>query len=848
MQKLKQKAIDIVEHAEPNLPIIGLFATVGYPLFYFVWTYVTPQPYENLWLRLAEAAISLPWLFYFQLPKKAKDYFPAYFFLSVPLLLPFFFHFMMIKNEWSVTWAMSSMACLFLLILIIYDWVLIFIITVIGFIMAYAAVYLLDGEIRYTYFQIEYIPTYLFAMVGGIIANHRKQIAHQTKISLLQSLSGSIAHEMRNPLSSITNAMTSLQTILPNRPQGNADRGSVDLSYSGLISMHDAIEESSETIRRGNKIIDSILASLQGGAVDNSNFKRLTAKNTIQSAVNTYGYDNTEDRKLIVVNTSHSFDFFGDKDLFIYVLFNLIKNALHYKNRPDFRIEITSETGPGINCITVKDYGPGVPSRMRERIFDRFYTYGKNSGNGLGLAFCRRVIESFGGRIVCNSEEGAWTEFRISLPGYDSKTVRELKKNILEHKKVLVVDDQIANRLLLGKYITEWNCPFDQAENGKQALDLLNANRYDLIFMDFEMPSLNGDCAVRRLRSARDFAPSLALHHLQTPVIGITALPQSEALERAAQCGMNGVLLKPVRRPDIKTVFERHFFSETSTSAAVQKEVLPGSRILLVDDNETSRKFMSMILAHYGCSVGQAENGLAAIEQLDQEDYDLVLMDMEMPVMDGMETARTIRKGEVFSRFRNFSTIPIIALTGNTDNESIRRTREAGMNHHLGKPVFRNELVTALGIWLKNGGTEPSREQKPVRQQNETEKLNIWNHIGNEKLLDRSILNSIRDTGGPMLIEDIFEVFIRDTGRIIEELAVTKTTGNLKRYDQLIHTLKGSSGSCGANRLYVLACHINEFSRKGRWPDHAEWHTVLKQTLEETSKALRVMLQTGTFT
>ncbi|NTV21339.1 MAG: response regulator [Chlorobium limicola] len=842
MQRLKQKAINIVEHAEPNLPIIGLFATVGYPLFYIVWKYLFPQHYENLTLRLIEAVISLPWLFYRYLPKKAKTIFPVYFFISVPVLLPFFFHFMMLKNEWSIAWAMSSMACLFMLILIVYDWIFICIITLSGFVLAYAAVYTLDGHVSYTEFHIEYIPTYLFALIGGIVANHRKQIAHQTKISLLQSLSGSIAHEMRNPLSSITNAMSSLQAILPNKPVGKETTGTVDISQSGLISIHDVIEESSATIKRGNKIIDSILASLQGGSVDINNFKRLSAKKIIHTAINSYGYNNLAERKLLIDKTAVTFDFLGDKDLFIYVLFNLIKNALHYKNRPDFKIELTAETGNGFNIITVKDYGPGVPASKRERIFDRFYTYGKSGGNGLGLSFCRRVIESFGGEITCNSEEDCWTEFLITFPAYDSKAVKDIKKEILKNKRILIVDDQFSNRVLLAKYISEWNCSSDQAENGEQALEMLSSNRYDLIFMDFEMPSLNGDCAVQQLRSTHTFDPSLALHYLQAPIIGITALPYHEALSRAGKCGMNDVLSKPVLRPDILQIFERYFFSEKSTITSDQEELLSGSRILLVDDNETSRNFMRLILEHYGCSVGQAENGQIAIEMLEHEDYDLVLMDMEMPVLNGIQAAEAIRNGKYFSRFRNGNRIPIIALTGNTDEKSILRVKDAGMNHHLGKPISRDDLIATIAVWLNNSlMAENGNKTSPI-QDYAINKDRFWKSIDKEKILDRSIINSLKEVGGKEMIDNIFPVFISDTKKIVTALATAAEDGNLKRYDQLIHELKGSSGSCGANRLYVLSRYIHEFSSKGKWPDNESWIDILEKTFTETTTAINEML------
>ncbi len=129
MLRFRQKVLDIVEQAVPNLPVLGLFASVGYPLFYIIWKVILPQPYENLRLRLFLAVISLPWLFYPSLPKKLKGFFPAYLVCSVPLLLPFLFSFMLLKIEWSSVWAMTSLGGLVILILIIYDWLIICVIS-----------------------------------------------------------------------------------------------------------------------------------------------------------------------------------------------------------------------------------------------------------------------------------------------------------------------------------------------------------------------------------------------------------------------------------------------------------------------------------------------------------------------------------------------------------------------------------------------------------------------------------------------------------------------------------------------------------------------------------------------
>lgn len=843
MQKLKLKATEIIEHAEPNLSLIGLFGTLGYPVYYLIWTYLYPQPYESLGFRIFCACLSIPWLLYRELPKRLKKFFPVYFFLSLFFVMPYFFSFMMLKNEWSLVWAMSFMAGTFLLTLILFDWLIILTMTGAGFMAAYATVFFLDGKVSFAYFIPEYIPIFLFSISGGIIANHKRQLAHQSKISLMRSLSGSIAHEMRNPLSAITNAMSTVQAIIPGKPASSEEKGKFDLSYLGLINIHDVIDESLATIKRGNKIIDSLLATLQDGVMDINNFKKLSAKKIIQTAVATYGYTDISDRGLIAENTDETFDFLGDKDLFIYVIFNLIKNALHYKNKPGFKIEITTRRDSLYNRIKVRDNGPGISPGKREIIFDRFYTYGKSGGNGLGLSFCRRVIDSFGGSIVCNSEEGHWTEFVISVPAYASKPARDLKKEILKQKKILIVDDQISNRLLLSRYVAEWDCPSDLAENGTQALEMIAKTRYDLILMDFEMPSLDGDQAVARLRAAMDIEPALAPHYMQVPVIGITALPLSEALPRAARCGMNEVISKPVRKRDINRLFERHFFSEASSAAVEQDTVLKGSRILLVDDNATSRKFMSMIMQHCGCSIGQAENGQVALDLLEKEDYDLILMDMEMPVMNGVETAMAIRKGDCFRRFENFRSIPIIALTGNTGKESIEQVKKAGMNQHLGKPVFRDDLVATAAMWIKN--TANAEENgKPARNDLPSLSENFREAVEREKVLDNSIISSLREIGSDELLVSLLGAYRSDSEKIIEELGRAAATGDIKQFDQLMHTLKGSSGSIGANRLFVLSRHLNEFTHRGEWPDAAEWESVLKNTFSITIEAMEEMLKT----
>ena len=700
-EKIWQKAQSVLEHAEPNVPIMGLFGLIGFPLFYFVWTYVFPQQFESLLFRVLIAFLSIPWVFYHRLPSWFKSFFPIYLIISCWFMIPFFFSFMLLKNEWSMVWTMSTFAGLFLLILLINDWLLVTLLTLSAYAFATLVVFFLDGTNGYGNFQLEYIPIILFGIVGSIIFSHKKNIAQKTKISLLHSLGGSVAHEMRNPLNTIINAMGSVQSILPEKPNPEAKASNYMLSRSGLISLHNVVEESTDTVMRANKIIDSILAGMQGKSVDPTTFKRTSATNSIQSAINSFSYSSPDERKIVNSLAKNDFDFFGDKDLLIYVLFNLIKNALYYKNKPGFKLEILTEKGETINVIKVFDTGPGIPASKREKIFDSFYTSGKKGGVGLGLAFCKRVVTAFGGTITCNSKENEWTKFIITLPLYNSKRSEQLKKEVLQTKNILVTDNDPANRFHAEKHFTEWSCRVEQAENGAQALALIARKKFDLILMDMEMPIMNGDDVSRRIRFGEISGQASGNKHKDIPIIGMTSSASSNLTQRALGAGMNRCISRPLTREHIRSFFEEYFFSEKKPVTYTTSIFLKNKNVLVVDDNLTSRKFMSIILERMGAYVGQAENGEDAIKCLDNKEYDIVFMDMEMPVLNGVETTKRIRQGYGFKRFKRFKNIPIIALTGNTDPGNIELTKQSGMNDHLGKPVGRDDLAKVLSTWLQ---------------------------------------------------------------------------------------------------------------------------------------------------
>ncbi len=801
-KKIQEQMERFVEHAEPNLVFGAILGSLGFPLYYFVLHDLYPQHYENLSLRILNSIICISWGTYRYLPDQIKRFFPAYFFLSVLYIIPYYFSFMLLKNEFSVVWTMSTLGGMLLMTLLVYDWKYICAMIVTGYGLAWLTVHLTDGKVSYTYFREVYISVYLFSLMGSIFATHKRQTINRVRMAFMRSLSGTIAHEMRNPLNAIVNAIEAIQSILPERPPVSSREEIFMISRGNLDAVNDVIDEASDIVRRGNKIIDSILTAMQGGEVDTRSFRRRKAASTIHSAIDTFAYSAPEEKKLINIDVAEDFEYFGDKDLLVYVLFNLIKNALYYKNKPSFSITIKTESHSSGNFIRVRDTGPGVPIGKRELIFESFYTHGKTGGNGLGLSFCRRVINSFGGYIVCHSREQEWTEFEIMLPLYQSEKVLQVKKDVLKKKQVLVVDDDATQRQLISNLFLDWYCRPDEAPNGNAALKMASFKAYDMILVDIDMPGLNGYETAETLRSGRGLPANLCQHYREVPVIGMqenSRKGHDRAHGRKHVC-MARYCSRPLEKKTLEDIFEQFFFTETATRSHTHQADLSGTTILIADDNATNRKFMRVVLEHSGCTVFEAEHGLEAIDKLEQSEIDIVLMDIEMPVMGGIDAVRLIREGSVFHRFRGFRELPIIALTGHTDQDSIQAIMRSGVNAHLSKPVAKKELVATLSFWLHRPGDDSYESADCPDHQ-------VCACAADETpaYVDRGTLEMLTENLGKESLAELFDIFRIDTEKLLGKIEEAARSRENREVAYLAHTLKGSAGTIGALQLSARA-------------------------------------------
>lgn len=230
-----------------------------------------------------------------------------------------------------------------------------------------------------------------------------------TVTGYLQGLAGSIAHEMRNPLNYLN---TSFYTIKSKLTQNIGKLPKEDVTI-----INELLDVGQHVCKHANLIINMTLQCIKDQQIDTQSFRTLSAAEVVRTAMLEFAFQDSTSKEKVALNLEQDFELWGDESLFIYVLFNLLKNSLFFlSSKRDLQIDIRLEKGVQANTLYFRDNGPGIPESVISRIFDNFMTSGKKEGTGLGLAFCKRVMKAFGGDVTCRSEPGCWTEFSLTFP------------------------------------------------------------------------------------------------------------------------------------------------------------------------------------------------------------------------------------------------------------------------------------------------------------------------------------------------------------------------------------------------------------------------------------------------
>jgi hypothetical protein len=409
----------------------------------------------------------------------------------------------------------------------------------------------------------------------------------------------------------------------------------------------------------------------------------------------------------------------GDAGRLRQVLTNLVGNAVKFTDHGEVELAVLlqglSDEAATLS-FSVRDTGMGISPEHQQSIFERFTQVDgtssrKHGGTGLGLTISRQIVEAMGGDLRVESELGLGSTFSFSVRLPCSKADGHTRAepgdpqssalHTLRGKRVLVVDDNATNRRILEARLRDRGCSVTKASDGPSALERMRLAReespgFDLVLLDIHMPGMDGYEVARAIRTDPP--------RYGTPFIVVLSSVE-HARDPQAHAHCDAYLRKPVRQADLAGVVSRLFALDVQTASAERvPERSPsdgarrlGGRVLVVEDNLVNTRLALGLLRKFGCEATLAENGARALERLEHETFELVLMDLHMPVMGGLEATRRIRERE-----RTLGThVPIVAMTARAMKEDERECLEAGMDDYLAKPIRAADARRVLETWIR---------------------------------------------------------------------------------------------------------------------------------------------------
>jgi signal transduction histidine kinase/DNA-binding response OmpR family regulator/HPt (histidine-containing phosphotransfer) domain-containing protein len=501
------------------------------------------------------------------------------------------------------------------------------------------------------------------------------------------------------------------------------------------------------------------------------------------------------------------------------VLSNLVDNALKFtgKGRVALRVSAAGagDDGRALVRFEVEDTGIGFDPAKRELLFQPF-SQADNSitrrygGTGLGLAICAQLVRLLGGEIDVDGAPGLGTRFWFTIPLQtplvdDGEAAREVTRDSLEGLRVLVVDDSAVSRAYLRSLLVAWHIDCDVVDDGKQGLAALTeaaeAGRlHDLVILDRLMPEMDG------LELASRIAGDPALASVK--LVMVTRYGGAVAADEAMRSGVSGYLNKPVSQSQLFDVLVKVTGLQPRTRrSAPPPSVAATGRILVVEDNQVNQKVAVGMLRKLGYRADTAVDGQQAVAAIQREGYDLVLMDCQMPVMDGYTATREIRDREHLGRH-----LPIVAMTAHALGGEREKCLAAGMDDYLAKPVRIADLKQKIDYWCGSASEDASGggdDTASHAAEESTMTQSVPSDPGSQPRatadapLDSGTLEELRDVMGDD-IRELIDAYLDDTARRLDEL--DRAVGSAPEVLVTVaHTLKGSSANVGA-RAFAERC------------------------------------------
>ncbi|MBF0273783.1 MAG: response regulator [Nitrospinae bacterium] len=511
------------------------------------------------------------------------------------------------------------------------------------------------------------------------------------------------------------------------------------------------------------------------------------------------------------------------------ILLNLTNNAIKFTENGEIVIEInkvsiSEKTREVVLQFTVKDTGIGLSQEQIGRLFKSFSqadisTTRKYGGTGLGLTICKRLVELMGGEIWVESKlhEGSSFIFTLSLGLQGERRKHKLlPPESLEGLKILVVDDNKTSRTILQNLLQSFSFNATIASSGKEAIELLESSPkddpYKLVLMDWKMPEMDGIEATNCIRKNPNITSI-------PTIIMVTAYGREEVVRKAEEANLDGFLIKPVNSSvmfdTIMETFGQKRFTRRKPTSKLSKrndelEKIKGAKILLVEDNLINQEVATGILSNAGFEITIANNGREAVETVGKDNFDVVLMDIQMPEMDGYEATTIIRQN------KQFKDLPVIAMTAHAMASEKEKCLSIGMNDHATKPIDPEKLFSTLIKWIKpSERTTPVSKKEEVHTSTPLKEDELPEHIPG---IDISV--ALRNLGNNKeLLKKVVIMFATEYDRWEEEIRDSLQRKDFKTAMLQAHTLKGVSGNIASMELYKATTALDEALKKEKYDD-----------------------------
>ena len=519
----------------------------------------------------------------------------------------------------------------------------------------------------------------------------------------------------------------------------------------------------------------------------------------------------------------------GDPGRLRQVIVNLIGNAVKFTSTGEvvMRVEVKSQTEEEVELhFCIKDTGIGIPAEKLDLLFKAFSqvdssTTRKFGGTGLGLAISMQIVKMMGGRIWVESEDGKGSKFHFTACFGLSKNPipRQVPHDLSKLKglSILIVDDHATNRRMLQELLSKWGLVPTVVDNGPDALAAMrtafeNGSPFTIVLTDNMMPGMDGFTLVEQIRRHPELVSSTLMM--------LSSADRHDSAARCRELGVDAYMTKPIKRAELLNAITASMDAKSASKVRAMKR-LPidierserSLRVLLAEDNLVNQKLAVRLLEKRGHSVVVAENGKVALEAIEQQSFDVVLMDVQMPEIDGFEATIVIRQKEKITGGH----LPVVAMTAHAMKGDRERCLKIGMDGYISKPLQPSELfdtVESLATNTSNGDDQPSEQ--------------VFN-------LDAAYGNVGGDQG---LMQELIEVFVAEYPPALERIRTAITSQDAKGLNKAAHYLKGTIGVFATTSAFTAAERLEHLGDSGSLIGANETLAELEEALAKLHPAL----------